>query len=159
MATDPYLLMYAAPCILGAVVIFALAICATRICREVRVNLVCASGVLLSALAATEGWSYSQGDVGWSSGWIFFLLAGAYISLVTPLGGFVQVLALLGDFEVGYSVGVRVVGAEWLVLAVLGSSLVIVSILAPLGVHLDMRTAGTRGRLLTVSFARTSEMQ
>jgi hypothetical protein len=87
------------------------------------------------------------------------LLAGAYISLVTPLGGFVQVLALLGDFEVGYSVGVRVVGAEWLVLAVLGSSLVIVSILAPLGVHLDMRTAGTRGRLLTVSFARASEMQ
>jgi hypothetical protein len=151
--------MYAAPCILGAVVIFALAICSTRICPKVRVNLVCALGVLLSALAATEGWSYSQGDVGWSNGWILFLLAGAYISLVTPLGGFVQVLALLGDFELGYSVGVRVIGAEWFALAVLGSSLVIVSILAPLGVHLDMRTAGTQGRLLTVSFARASDAQ
>jgi hypothetical protein len=156
METDPYLLIYAAPCIFGAVVIFALAICANRIDREIRVNLVCASGVLLSALAATEGWSYELGDFGWSNGWIVIMLAGAYMSLVTPLGGFVQALALLADFEVGYSEGVRIVGAEWLILAALGSTLVIVGILVPLGVRLDMRIADTRGRLLTVSFSKAS---
>ena len=107
---------------------------------------------MLSAIGVGFGWEYQRGDVHLYAGWSVIILAGAYISLVTPLGGFVQVIALLADFSAGYSEGTQIAGSEWFALAALGSMVVLVSILTPLGVNMNLRTAGTLGRLLTVSF-------
>lgn len=117
----------------------------------IKVNLLCVAGILITAWGASNGWTYSQGDVGWSTGWIWIILAGVFISLVSPLGGFVQIIALLSDFGVGSERGAEVVGGEWFALAVLGSMLVVVSIVTPFGVNLSMKNAGTVARLLTVS--------
>lgn len=149
---DAYLLLFAVPTILWVLVILALALFANRIGRGIRINLLCAAGVMLSAIGVGFGWEYQHGDVGSYTGWSAIILAGAYISLVTPLGGFVQVIALLADFSAGYSEGTQIAGSEWFALAALGSMVVLVSILTPLGVNMNLRTAGTLGRLLTVSF-------
>ena len=154
--TSGDLMFVALPCIGWAVAVLCMAVLSVRIGTPLRVNMLCATGVLLCAIGIGMGWGYGRGDVGMSSGWPIVILLGCYISLVSPLGGFVQVLALLADIGVAYDSEMGVsAGLEWIALAVLGSAIVLGSLVLPLGVRTGPRiTHDTKGRLLTISVAR-----
>jgi len=78
--------------------------------------------------------------------------------MVSPIGGFVQIVTLLADIGVAHDLGMGVEsGYEWLVMATLGSVLVLVSIMFPLGPNLKgLAKNDSLGRLLTISKAKES---
>ncbi len=149
-------MLLALPCIGWAVAVLCIAVISLKTDTPIRVNMLCATGALVSAIGIGMSWDYGRGDVGMSSGWPLMILLGCYISLISPLGGFVQVVTLLADIGVAYDMGMKIsAGTEWIFLTVIGSALVLGSLLLPLGVRTGRGVGGdTLGRLLTLSKAR-----
>jgi len=148
----------ALPCVGWGIAILGLAVFAWITSAKIRINMSCVAGALLCAIAIGMGWQYGRGDVGMSSGWTLMTILGCYISMVSPIGGFVQIVTLLADIGVAHDLGMGVEsGYEWLVMATLGSVLVLVSIMFPLGPNLKgLAKNDSLGRLLTISKAKES---
>ncbi|OGS42336.1 MAG: hypothetical protein A3K67_05615 [Euryarchaeota archaeon RBG_16_62_10] len=124
---------------------------------EVKVNLLCATGVVLAvvALLTTDGWTLTHGDVGMSRGMELFFAFASLLALVSPLAGWVQLSLLISELSWAASTESAIVGVAFPI-ALLSTAVVIMSMAAPFGPGIRPVKASLKERLLTVAVKRAS---
>jgi len=146
-------LMILAPVVFFAAVLLILIRFSKATSRGLRINLLSVSGGVVGVVVSF-GIGADNGSGGFDVAGSIYFIVGSFIALVTPMGGIFQAMGVGYVTNLTYNHGWHASSEIGITLGVAVATMILMSMLFPLGPGYEHKSVGLAERFITISFPR-----